>query len=173
MTKNNCAAIRKAIETRNFLGWQGLPAECTAKELFDNIPDDLSDRPTRSLGDDFQSATFVPVELEGYYRPMANFRQGQLVLFDGMNPDLAGGFAPLHKDLGEPAARLDWYYGTLEIRAGEWVYPERGITVFLNTTADKALHIALYHSTTLAEYNRILRPHLKKKLRPSGQFGKS
>ncbi|MBD2198158.1 MULTISPECIES: hypothetical protein [Calothrix] len=163
---NNCESIRQSIETRNFLGWRGLPAECTAQDLFTNIPTDLSDRPVRPLGSDFNQAIFVLLELPGYYRPMASFRHNQLIMFDAMNPDLAGGFAPLHQDLGEPATRLDWHYGTLSIPTGEWVYPERGITVFLNTTADKALHIAVYQPTTLSEYERNLRPHLQKQVRP-------
>jgi hypothetical protein len=162
----NCESIRQSIETRNFLDWRGLPQGCTAQDLFSNIPEDLSDRPVRPLGSDFSSATFVLLELAGYYRPMASFRNNQLILFDAMNPELAGGFPPLHQDLGEPATRLDWHYGTLSIPTGEWVYPERGITVFLNTTADKALHIALYHPTTLSEYQRHLRPHLQKHIRP-------
>jgi hypothetical protein len=166
MTQQNCQQIRQAIETRNFLGWQGLSPECTDRELFPNISSDLTDRPVRMLGNDFSPAVFVITELTGYYRPMVSFRDRQSILFDGMNPELAGGFAPLHQDLGEPADRLDWYYGTLPISGGEWVYPSRGITVFLNTTADKALHIALYRSTTLSEYQSKLRPHLQKKQRP-------
>jgi len=166
MTQENCKQIRQAIETQNFLGWHGLAPECTAQELFSNIPSDLTDKPVRPLGDDFSPAVFVLLELAGYYRPMASFRDRQLILFDAMNPELAGGFAPLHTDLGEPAARLDWHYGTLSIPTGEWVYPNRGITVFLNTTADKALHIALYQPTRLSEYQRALRPHLQKQIRP-------
>lgn len=171
MTQESWASIREAIETRNFVGWQGIPKGCTAQNLFDDVPDDLSDRPVRRLGDDVRSAKFVLLELEGYYRPMVSFREGQFILFDAMNPELAQGFAPLRDDLGEPAARLDWYYGTLEIPDGEWVFPERGITVFLNTTADKALHIALYRPTMLKKYRKRLRPVLRKRLRPMRGFG--
>lgn len=166
MTKLNCTDIRNAIAARDFIGWQGIPPSCSAKDLFDNIPDDLSGRPSRPLGDDFQASVFVLLELDGYYRPMASFRDNKLILFDGMNPELKDGFAPLYNDFGEPAARLDWHYGTLAIPNGEWIYPERGITVFLNTTADKVLHIALYQATNLREYQRALRPMLKKTLRP-------
>ena len=166
MIQNNCQSIRKSIETRNFLDWHGLPQECTAQQLFPNILEDLTDRPVRPLGDDFSPAKFVLLELAGYYRAMASFREDQLILFDAMNPDLPGGFLPLHKELGEPATRLDWHYGTLSIPTGEWIYPERGITIFLNTTSDKALHIALYQPTTLLKYQRSLRPHLQKHVRP-------
>ena len=169
MPSPDCAAIRQAIEGRQFVGWRGLPAGCAAGDLFDDFPTDLTDRPTRPLGDEFRPAVFVLLTLPGYYRPMASLRDGALVLVDGMNPELAGGVAPLLDDLGEPAARFDWHYGTLPIAAGEWVYPERGITVFLNTANNKALHIALYQATTLKDYQRTLRPHLRKEPRPMRQ----
>ncbi len=166
MPDPSCPAVRKALETCDFRHWQGLPAACAAHDLFADLPTDLSDLPTRPLGDDFAAADFVLLDLPGYYRPMASFRAGKLVLFDGMNPELAGDFAALHADLGAPVARLDWYHGTLPIPAGEWVYPARGITLFVNTTADTALHIALYGATNLETYRSELRPHLRKRLTP-------
>jgi len=162
MANADCVAVRRAIETHNFVGWHGLFAACSAQDLFDGIPDDLSDRPARLLGDEFRPGVFVLLTLPGYYRPMATFQNGQLVLFDGMNPELAGDEALLRKDLGNPEAQLDWYYGTLEMRSGEWVYPERGITLFYSMETGKALHVALYQPTTLADYRRGLRPNLRK-----------
>jgi hypothetical protein len=164
MSDTACTAARRAIEQRNFIGWRGLPPDCQPRELFPNLPADLQGRPVRYLGEEFRDAVFVPLPLEGYYRPMASFDGDRLILFDGMNPELAGGFAPLKADLGNPAARLDWYYGTLKIADGEWVYPERGITVFLAPEVEQALHIALYQPTTLDDYLKNLRPHLRKTL---------
>jgi hypothetical protein len=46
------------------------------------------------------------------------------------------------------------------------VYPSRGATLFLNTTADTALHVALFRPMTCEQYRRMLRPHLGKTLRP-------
>lgn len=164
-----CAKARKAIQTREFVGWQGFPPHCTASDLFANLPhlpSDPADRPVRPLGENFQRAVFQVLDLPGYYRPTVSFRDDALVMFDAMNPDLALGFAPLEADLGAPAARLDWYYGTLEMPGGEWVFPARGITVFLNSTFDRALHLALYHPTSLATYLADLRPHLRKHVRP-------
>lgn len=166
MSVPNCKPIREAIANRQFLGWGGLPESCRAGELFSNLPESLEGWPTRGLGDDFEPAVFVVLEMPGYYRPTANFRDGKLIMFDATTPELPNGFDPLHQDLGEPALHLDWDYGTLPIPQGEWVYAECGITVFVNTKAEKLLHIALYHVTTPDEYVRRLRPHLKKTLRP-------
>ena len=160
-----CAAARKAIETRGFVGWQGLPA-CTGDQLFDGFPADLSDRAKRPLGSSFSSAVFVLLELPGYYRPMANVRDGKLILVDGMNPEI-GDVPALLADLGEPKAKLDWDFGTLPFSEREFVYPERGITLFLNTERDKALHVAVFAATDLETYLETLRPHLRKTRRPS------
>ena len=164
MSEPLCTKARLAIKQRNFIGWQGLPAICHAIDLFPGLPTDLKDMPVRHLGESFRPTIFVLLSLEGYYRPMASFDGDQLVLFDGMGPELADGFAPLKADVGEPAAKFNWFFGTVKIQAGEWAYPERGITVFLNTTADTVLHIALYQPTTLNSYVETLRPPLRKTL---------
>jgi hypothetical protein len=71
--------------------------------------------------------------------------------------------------LGEPEERLDYAHGTLPVDAGEWVFAARGITLFVNTTAETLLHVALYAPTTAAGYRAALRPHLGKTLRPRPQ----
>ncbi len=161
----SCAAARKAIENKDFVGWRGLPG-CTGGELFAGFPADLSGRPTRHLGSSASSAAFVLLELPGYYRPMANVRDGKLVLVDGMNPEIGEALPALLTDLGEPNAKLDWVFGTLPFSEREWVYAERGISLFLNTEHDKALHIALYSATDLDTYLKDVRPPLAKKRLP-------
>jgi hypothetical protein len=88
-------------------------------------------------------------------------------LFDGMNPELGDKLAPLLTELGAPDASLDWDYGTLSIPDRELVFAKRGITIFLNTNRDRALHIALYAATTVESYLESLRPTLLKKRRPA------
>lgn len=166
-TTMDCSVARKQIANRDFVGWTGIPPACDAADLFGAPPADLASRPRRNLGDEFMPAQFWVLDLPGYYRPTASFVGGKLVLFDGMNPELAGPFAALRDDLGAPAGRLDWERGTLKIAGGEWVYPERGITLFVDPDApDTALHIAVYRVTNLDTYRRTLRPHLGKRLLP-------
>jgi hypothetical protein len=161
-----CAAARAAIEQRDFSGWRGLP-DCSPATLFDQRIDDLADRPRRSLGRRHRSVPFVLLDLAGYYRPMASVANGKMVLFDGMNPELGDKLAPLLTELGAPDASLDWDYGTLSIPDRELVFAKRGITIFLNTNRDRALHIALYAATTVESYLESLRPTLLKKRRPA------
>jgi hypothetical protein len=150
----------------NLVGWDGLPPGCRPHELFPELPDSTSDWAQRPLGDGFERAAFALAELPGYYRPTVSARDDVVVLFDGMNPELRDGFEALAADLGAPAARLDYRHGTLPVPDGEWIYGSRGLTLFVNTTADTALHVALYPTTTTEEYLEALRPHLGKTLRP-------
>jgi hypothetical protein len=163
----DAAAARRAIESRELVDWRGLPAGLAPHELFPDLPPDQSGWARRSLGAEFAPADFAVLELDGYYRPTVSSRDGIVVMFDGMNPELPGGLGPLSADLGRPAAMLDYSSGTLPVKAGEWPYPERGISLFVNTTAARLLHIALYAPTTLDDYERRLRPHLGKTRRPS------
>jgi len=161
-----CADARDRIVRVELVRWGGLPSGCRPSELFPELSDDTSEWAVRPLGEDFERAAFAVVDLPGYNRPTVSVRDGAVVMFDGMNPRLAGGLEPLVSDLGDPEARLDYRHGTLPVERGEWVYPSRGATLFVNTTADTALHVALYGPVTFRQYLRLLRPHLGKTLRP-------
>lgn len=62
MTPKTCAEARTAIETRRFVG------------------------PERTLGG--VPTRWRILETPGYYRPIVSVRDGVVVLFDGMNPEL-------------------------------------------------------------------------------------
>jgi hypothetical protein len=97
-------------------------------------------------------------------RPRISVRQGRVVLFDATHPQLD--FAGLMADLGDPDERHDYVHGMLPVGEGEWIFAGRGITVFVNTSFDRLLHVALYAPATAHEYRACLRPHLGKTMRP-------
>jgi hypothetical protein len=145
------------ITPGDLVGWRG--------ELPDfDVPADVSDWALRPLGDSFERARFRVLELDGFYRPTINVRDGAVVLFDAAMPQVD--FPALVADLGEPDERHDYTFGTLAVDDGEWIFGERGITVYVNTDPDRVLHVALYAPTTAADYADRLRPHLAKTLRP-------
>lgn len=160
MKPMTCDEARMAIETRRFLGWSGLPADCSTDAMFGVtfVPDDW---PERMLGT--EATRWHILDTPGYYRPMVSARNGIVVLFDGMNPELDGGWARLAKDLGEPETKLEWMDSGVSTPAGEWVYPARGITVFLDTQTNTPRHLAVYAPSTLDVYERALRPKFGKK----------
>jgi hypothetical protein len=158
-----CEDAKRAIVARRFVGWTGLPADCKPDAMF-GVPFDAKEWPSRMLGK--KSTHWSAIDITGYYEPTISVRNGAIVLFDGMNPELDGGWPPLAADLGQPEAKLDWYRDVVLMKEGEWVYPARGITIFGRAAGNAALHIAVYPPTTLADYEANLRPDLRTTLRP-------
>ena len=159
-----CEAARKAIEARRFIGWRGLPAGCTPDALFGvSLDGQWGELP---LGENFEQARSRLLDVGGYYRPMTYVRDGNVVMFDGMNPTLDDGWTRLSDSLGQPEATLDWVHGTVGMSGGERVYASRGITVFLNPENDFVIHISVYVPTTVEEYIKRLRLNREKRPLP-------
>ncbi|MBL8622200.1 MAG: hypothetical protein JNK64_12880 [Myxococcales bacterium] len=160
MTTTTCESARQAVASRRFIGWRGLPAGCDPSALVGVGFDDTWGM--RKLGDRFQPARMRLLEWPGYYRPLVSVRDGAVVMIDGTNPELDGGWAALAADLGAPEATRDFVHGTTPMGGGERVYASRGITVFVNPDNDFVVHVAVYPPTTVADYLERLRPSLGK-----------
>lgn len=158
-----CEDARQAIRGGRFVGWRGLPRGCTPEALFGVAFDESWG--LRKLGDEHDAARMRLLDLAGYYRPLANVRDGAVVMFDGTNPVLDGGWSALSADLGTPDATRDFGYGSVTMAGGERIHAARGITVFLNPENQVVVHIAVYPATTLDDYERRLRPSLDKHYR--------
>ena len=164
MMNQTCEAARQAIEARRFIGWRGLPAECSPDVLFGvDLDNQWGELP---LGETFGPARSRLLDINGYYRPMAYARDGNVVMFDGMNPALDYDWTELSDSLGPPDAILDWVHGTVDMPGGELVYASRGITIFLNPENDFVIHISVYVPTTVEEYIKRLRLNRKKRRFP-------
>lgn len=155
-----CETARHAIAQRRFLGWRGLPAGCDPTALVGVGFDETWG--LRKLGDKFQPARMRLLEWPGYYRPLVSVRDGVVVMIDGTNPELDGGWAALAADLGAPEATRDFVHGTTPMAGGEHIYASRGITVFVNPDNQFVVHVAVYPATTVADYLERLRPSLSK-----------
>lgn len=160
MTATTCNDARTAITARQFVGWRGLPAGCRPEELVGIAFDDGWGM--RRLGEALEPARMRVLEVGGYYRPLVTVREGEVVMIDGMNPELAGGWSALEADLGAPDARRDFVFGSTPMAGGERVYASRGITVFVNPENQFVLYVALYAPTTVSDYLARLRPDLTK-----------
>ncbi len=159
-----CEDARLTIERRHFVGWRGLPPDCTPEALFGVALDDGWGE--QQLGADFEPARTRLLEIDGYYRPMAYVRDGRVAMFAGMNPELETSWKELSDDLGPPEAVLNWTHATTEMEGGERVYARRGITVFINPHNDFVVHLSLYLPTSADVYVRRLRKNYGKRPLP-------
>lgn len=92
-----------------------------------------------------------------------------VVLIDAADLDLAEPLPLLLDALGEPDAKLDSFLGTLEIAGSEYVYAQRGLTLYVNPATAILLRIAAFAPASLAHYQRDLRLNLEMKLLPPSQ----
>lgn len=158
-----CDAAKRAIELRHFVSWRGLPAHCAPESVFGIKLDDTWG--VQPLGSSFEKARTHLIELPGYGRALAYARDGALVMFDAMSPQLDGGWPALSADLGTPEVTNDWTFGTVAMPKGELVYANRGLTIFLNPENSVVVYITAYVPTTIDEYARRLRPPREKRPR--------
>lgn len=162
-----CEAAKQMILTRDFRLWRGMPEGCAWPGADEQRPEDPREwwaRPLRSK----QEGTWThSSELQGYSKSAFTYLRRDMILFDGQNPEMPCTGSELVKALGEPAAKLDWDAGTLPLPGMEWVWPERGIALYLGGDPDHVAHVALFASTTLEDYQQgHLRLQEKKALRP-------
>jgi len=157
-----CTSALENIKNRDFVTWTGLPANCDWTPLVGDFPSAWENIPERSLGSNFLRGKILMANLEGYMRASFSFVEGNPVLFEAKGPELQAPVSDLVESLGVPEAKLDWDFGTLPCPESEYIYPSKGITLFLSTDKTRVFHIALYASTTLDNYLENIRPQLGK-----------
>jgi hypothetical protein len=163
MTKSDCQEALQHFSSREFSDWHGLPEGCTITEARKILK--LSDGyGTGHLGQEAKPAYFATAELDGYVNVVrAWYRDEKVVLIKGGYPSLTVDLAALLKSYGEPEAKQDYYQGVLEIKAGAWVYPQRGITLFMNVDSTLLAQVAVYPATSLRDYVAQLAPQEKQR----------
>lgn len=162
MTSNDaCTQLRDALAERRFADFRGLNAQCAPAALFPGWSDDPERFRVRPLGRNQVKVRTTPIELAGYLRPEVSVRDGSLVLFDAKGPELDS--AALLSALGEPELKLDAHFGTLPLPQGEYVYPSRGLALWVSH--GKIVHLAAFVPTSAEDYRATLSPDLEKKMR--------
>ena len=161
MTEMTCETARQAITTRRFIGWSGLPRNCSPEAAFGIALDDSWG--SLPLGSALEPARSRLLELGGYYRPLAYVRDGVAVAFDAMNPQMDGDWRALAESLGAPDAALDWVFGTVPMTRGERVYAARGITLWLNPETQAVVYVTVYAPATVDVYKQRIQPPREKR----------
>jgi hypothetical protein len=90
----------------------------------------------------------------------------RVLLLDIQYPSFSTEVAVLLKELGEPHAKLDYDWGTMRFEKSEWVYPDRGLALFLAPDASRVFHLAVFPRTTVQGYEENFQLHLGKRLFP-------
>ena len=162
----DCDRALDLFSQRAFDEWSGLPAECRLGNISRRFQLVAEERAQSRLGD--RQATFVVVRVSGYAEPVRVWLDDddRVVLMDVEYPSTRLALADLLKVLGEPAGKLDTYWGTIELEAAEWVYPKRGLVLFINPDTNEVLRLGVFPATSTDGYEREYRVNLRQRRLP-------
>ena len=158
----SCESAVRIFAAREFGKWNGLPASCTLEEVTRHLPLLNEGVGLARLGR--TKRQFRMLVAAGYEHPVRVWLDGpEVLMLDVQTPKTSSDVAVVLNELGEPEAKLDYVWGTLPIAEGEWVYPKRGLSLFLAPTRLAIFHLAAFSTATLDEYVENYRLHLGKK----------
>ena len=164
----SCVSALENFAARDFGKWTGLPASCSLAEVTQRF---------RLVNDGYGFARlgrikreFRMLVVENYDQPVRVWSDdARVLMLDVAYPSLSVGIADLMKDLGEPQAKFDCEWSTIQIAKGEWVYSDRGLVLFLSPESSKVLHLAVFPSTTPQGYEESFRLHLGERRFPAAR----
>ena len=155
--------VLDALTSLDFEHWTGLVQGTTLEHVRQLFDVDEEWRGAGRLGNEGIKVEWYSVEAKGYPDGLRLWFGGNsLLVADARRPELPEGVNALLAALGPPEARLDSYLETLQIEKSEWVYADRGLTVFVNPSNCRLLRIAVYRPVSLVEYRKALRLNLKR-----------
>jgi hypothetical protein len=158
----SCTTALRTFANRQFINWAGLPPSCSLEEVTQHFPLLNDGVGLARLGR--KKRQFRMLVVQGYDHPVRIWLDGPRVLMlDVQYPTFSSEVPVVLKELGEPEAKLDYDWGTLPIERGEWVYPNRGLTLFMTSNNLSVLHLAVFLRTTMQTYEENFRLHLGKK----------
>lgn len=135
--------------------WPGLP-ECKLDGIAKvfTVPDD-GGWGSGYLGEENRSLLWLTVSGGGFPDSIRVWLDGdKVVMLDTPVRSRPEELQALVARLGAPAAKLDAYFRNALLEESEWVYPDRGLTLFIEPETHVLLHLAAYPRTSLTEYRR-------------------
>jgi len=154
------------LRDADLTAWSGLPAGTQPADLEPAV-DAPGDAPAMA-GLGLRKALVrhgtlagTDVEAEVWVSPQSS--EVWLVAID--DPPFAGDPAHVLQQLGEPALRLDNALGTVSLPGSEWVYPDRGLTVFADEEDGRVWRVALFTPSRPEEYEERYRVFLGQRRR--------
>ena len=155
----SCTSALQNFANRDFTRWTGLPESCSLTEVTQQFRLMNEGYGLAALGN--IKREFRLLIVEGYDHPIRVWSEGpEVLMLDVEYPNLVSGRADLLNHLGEPQAKLDYDWGTIQIEKGEWVYADRGLTVFVESDNPTIFHLAVFPRTTMPGYEQNFRLHL-------------
>ena len=154
-----CVVALKSFAWPHLENWKGLNPECTVaavSEAWGYVDDGW--RESGWVGDEPRTLTWFGADGGGFPDGVRVWMDGQRVVM--LETEVLGDASHLEAlvaKLGRPAAKLDAFFD-VKMKKIEWVYPDRGLTLYVEPHKHALLSVVGYAPTTLKNYRRNLRP---------------
>jgi len=159
MDSNSCTDLAQQILDTNWSDWKGLPGNCRLKDLQPTwTPAGDGAEGQSKLGAARKKHPFRTYQHPNWFQPARVWHQDEQLLLIEITYPRVEQVAELLDLLGSPAGKLDYYFRRMEYPEGAWVYPDRGLALFMNGTADQVLKLLLFESLSLEAYTEDLHP---------------
>lgn len=147
--------------------WRGIDPECRIDDLRETFPIDDDWGGVGYLGEEEWDAEYVGITAEESGEESGNDvrlwhdEEGRLLLVEIIDPRRFPTVDALLDTLGHPDTRLDATVGLRRGRQNEWVYPERGLTLYVTSDTEHVERVLGFVPTSVEEYTLNLRPNLE------------
>ena len=161
----DCQTCFQQFVSKDLSHWTGLPDDCLLSDLTQTGSYFKKGMGLARLGR--HKTNFKMLVVEGEERSVRVWlEEEKVLLLDVKYPQIVPDLPTLVARWGEPEAKLGSYLGTLFLSESEWVYPQRGATLFVNPKNKILLRLAVYPITTLETYQDRLRLNLRRRRLP-------
>lgn len=155
-----CTEALNLFVNKEFEQWSGLPYECQTTDIFSVFPPVVEDVAVGKLGSEYIPTSYKVCVVENYDEPVEVwFKNNGIVKIEAKYPQLSANQSQaITKALGKPTDKLDYYFDILMIPNGEWVYAERGISLFFNADGTGLVSLSVFYPSSLDNYKKTIRP---------------
>lgn len=156
---NTCQRALVLFANKEFTQWNGIPSQCSVSDVFSTFKPKMEDFAVGTLGSEYIRTSYKVCSVDNYAEPIEVWFRGDEIVkiearYVNLSPDQ---FKAILQSFGEPVAQLDYYLGSALVSKAEWVFPERGISLFFNGDRTGVVKLSVYHPTSLDEYTRRIR----------------
>ena len=150
---DKCNETLSSFADKKFDDWQGLAKECTLEKIASFFQLFKEATGSGTLGRKY-IRTFFKMYIANNYEKHIKvwFRDNKIIKIEASFPEIPNGHELLVKKYGEPTARLDFYLDIMLVKEGEWVYADKGISLFFSSKKEKLIKLHVYSPTSIENY---------------------
>lgn len=156
---NACQETWNTIAARDYRQWNGLPPECGYSKLDGAFKRLRNEYGQGTLGRSNNPALFRMHIAEAYSQGLKVwFADEHIRLVEIEFPALPYPLHELLQQIGEPETKLDYHLDIMPVPSGAWIYPARGLALYLDAGHANVMRLGLFPPCSIDEYLENVHP---------------